>query len=250
RMIRRIWIAALVASLCGHAAAQTAGEIIDKHIAARGGLEKIKAMKTVRMTGQLDLGGGQMAVLVSEQKRPNVMRMDMLIGPMVAVRAYDGKHGWIFMPQMGHTQPQPMSDDDLKDALEEADIDTPLVDYKAKGNNVEFVGREAVEGHDCYRLRLTLKNGDVRDHFIDSETFLDIRSQGGRKGSDGEESTFVQTVSDFREVDGVIFPHLSVVEVTQKGQAAGKFTYKIERIEINIPIDDEHFRMPASQPSK
>src|SRR3954469_23773582 len=124
----RIIIAVLCLCACGAffasaARAQTIDEVIAKHTEARGGAEKLGAMKSFRQSGQLDLGGGQIATLVQEQKRPNMMRMELIMsGKPTAIRAYDGKSGWVFMPQTGKTNPEPADAATLKDLTEESDF--------------------------------------------------------------------------------------------------------------------------------
>jgi len=247
--IRSISIAVVLVclALCMAARAQTAEEIVARNIAARGGAEKLNKLSTIRLTGTLDLGGGVMATLISEQKRPDLMRMDMIMGPIRAVRAYDGHGAWQFMPQMGQDKPQPMSAEDARDAIEEADFGGPLLNYKEKGHKIELLGREVVDGRDCYKLKVTLKSGDVRTYWIDAGSFLESRVEGARKTPAGEAS-FVQTLADYELVDGLMFPHLSTVEVKDPNGQSGKYIYKVEKIDVNPVLEDEHFKMPSEPP--
>ena len=116
------------------ASAQTADEIIAKSIAARGGLEKIKAVTSVRTTGTMTVGPGIEVPFVMEQKRPNSMRMDITFQGMTIVQAYDGKTGWQINPMQGRKDPEPLPEDALRQIDLQADVDgSPLVDYKSKG---------------------------------------------------------------------------------------------------------------------
>jgi hypothetical protein len=235
----------LLAGSC--ALAQSVDELVSKNIAARGGAEKLAALKTVHMTGTLDLGQFK-ATLVSDNKRPDQMRMDMITSQFTATRAYDGKTGWSVMPQEGQPDPKPMNADDLKDAIEEAEFVGPLVDYKQKGHKLELLGHEAIDGRDCYKLKLTRGGtGEVRTIWLDGQTFLERRVEGGRKTDKGEES-YVQNLDDYREVEGLKFPFKSVVEVNS-AQGNGKYTYSVEKIELNKPMDNTRFEMPAAMPA-
>lgn len=226
--------------------AQTVDEVIAKHIDARGGAEKLAAMKSVRQTGQLDMGGGKMATLISEQKRPNLMRMDLVLTGQTAIRAFDGKIGWYFMPQMGHTQPQPADPETLRDLVEESDFAGPLIDAKEKGHKLELAGREAVDGKDCYKVVVTRAGtNEQRNYYLEADTFLESRITG-----DSPTGSFSQTLSDYKKVDGVMFPFTSVVEITTSNAPAQKFVYKIEKIEVNPDMPNEHFAMPTTAPSK
>jgi hypothetical protein len=230
------------ASAAPAAALPTVDEVIAKHVAARGGMDKLKSVQTLRMSGRMTMGPGIEAPVAVEVKRPQHMRMEMQFQGMTAIQAYDGKNGWMIMPFGGRTDPQPMSPDDVKDAEDMADMDGVLVDYKAKGHTVEMVGKEKVEGTDAYKLKVTLKNGDERYVFLEADSFMEIRNEGKRKirGSDVEvEASF----GDFKEVGGIIYPHS--IEQNIKGNPQ-KQAITIEKIDLNPAIDDTRFKMPAS----
>jgi hypothetical protein len=222
-------------------------QVIDRHIEARGGREKLATIKSVRMSGPLDLGPGGTAQLITEQRRPNGFRQDFIFNDQPNSRAYDGKIGWSHIPFMGIPKPTPMPADELKSIIEEADIDGPLVDYQRKGHKVELLGREPIDGRECYHLKVTLKNGDVRHHFIDAETMQLARVEG-KQVEQGQEISYVQTLRDFRDVNAVMFPFQSEVEQSSPA-GAQRFVYHIEKIETNVPMDDAHFAMPATQPA-
>jgi outer membrane lipoprotein-sorting protein len=224
------------------AALPSVDEVIAKHVAARGGMDKLKSVQTLRMSGRMTMGPGIEAPVSVEVKRPQHMRMEMQFQGMTAIQAYDGASGWMIMPFGGRTDPQPMSPDDVKDAEDMADMDGVLVDYKAKGHTVELVGKEKVEGTDAYKLKVKLKNGDERYVFLEAESFMEIRNEGKRKirGSDVEvEANF----GDFKEVGGILYPHS--IEQAVKGNPQ-KQSITIEKIDLNPTIDDARFKMPAS----
>ncbi len=147
---RTLAVAALAALAALPASAQTLDEILAKNYQAHGGLDKIKAVKTMRMTGTMTVGPGIEAPFVLEQKRPNMMRMDITIQGMTITQAYDGKTGWQLNPLAGRKDPELLPADQAKQMEEQADIDGPLIDYKAKGNTIEYVGKDKVEGSDAY----------------------------------------------------------------------------------------------------
>lgn len=244
---RSFIVAILVCALVALAAEpQTVDEVIAKHLEARGGTEKLADMKSVHQTGQLDMGGGRIATLISDQKRPNLMRMELVLTGRTSVRAYDGKNGWYFIPQMGHKQPQPADAETMKELVEESDFGGALLDANEKGHKLELVGREAVDGKDCYRVQVTRAgSGDVRNYYLDVDTFLESRITGDSPGG-----SFSQTLSDYRKVDGVLFPFTSVVEITTPNAPPQKFVYKIDKIEVNSDMPNDHFVMPTTAPSK
>ena len=227
------------------AALPSVDEIIAKHVAARGGMDKLKSVQSLRMSGRMTMGPGIEAPVSVEVKRPHRMRMEMQFQGMTAIQAYDGTSGWSIMPFGGRTDAQPMSPDDVKEAEDMADMDGVLVDYKAKGHTVELVGKDKVEGTDAYKLKVKLKNGDERYVFLEAESFMEIRNEGKRKirGSDVEvEASF----GDFKEVGGTMFPHS--IEQAMKGSPQ-KQSITIDKIDINPPLDESRFKMPAAAPA-
>ena len=247
-MIRAIRISiCLLIALSSATFAQSLEEVLSKHIAARGGAEKLAAMKSFRQTGQLDLGGGRLATLATAQKRPNLLRMELIQpGMQTAVRAYDGKNGWMFMPMMGKTQPEAADPATQQELIEESDFGGALLDWKEKGHKLELLGRENVEGKDCYKIEVTRAgSGDKRQYFLDPDTFLEVRVTGTQQAG-----AFSQTLSDNKAVEGLTFPFTSVVEMTAPNGQVQKFVYKVDKIEINPDLPDEHFKMPTTMPSK
>jgi len=166
--------AALCLSLLS--AAQTADELVAKNIEAKGGMDKIAAVKTMRMTGKALLPGGFVGAVSQENARPNLVRETFSLQGMTAVQAYDGSSGWQIQPFGGRKDPQLMGEDDLRDLLIDSDFDGPMVNYKEKGNTIEYLGHDVVDGDDALRLKVTLKNGDILYYYLDPDTYLEIRN--------------------------------------------------------------------------
>src|SRR5438067_12703972 len=145
---------------------QTADELIAKNIQAKGGMDKIKAIKTVRMTGKLDAAGGFTGLIGQENMRPSLVRETFTLQGMTQVQAYDGSLGWQIRPFGGRKDPQLMGEDDMRDHLIDADFDGPLIDYNAKGNRVEFQGLYTVDGDGTLRLKVILKNVDIIYYYL------------------------------------------------------------------------------------
>ncbi|HVN08879.1 MAG TPA: outer membrane lipoprotein-sorting protein [Patescibacteria group bacterium] len=237
---------ALAAVFALPAAAQTVDEIIAKNMEARGGEAKLRAVKAVRMTGKIEVGPGMVAPMVMMIKRPEMVRMEFTVQGMTAVQAYDGKDGWGIMPFQGKKDAEPMSADDAKLMEAEGDLDGPLVDYKSKGNSVEYLGKEKVEGSDAYKLRVTRKNGIVETSFIDVDSGLEVKTITKAKvhGNETEEESMY---SDFRTVDGLVIP-FAIESGTVGGTQKQKIT--VEKVEFNPDLSDSQFHMPAAAPAE
>ena len=241
-MRHTVIVLAVISCLSVLAYGQTADELVNKNIQAKGGIEKIKAIKAVRIRGKLNVGGGLIAATLQENERPNLIRETVTLQGMTAVTAYDGTTGWQIQPFGGHKDPEFMGEDDLKDLLLDADFDGPLVDYKEKGNTVEFLGHDVVDGDDALRLKVTLKDGDIVYYYLDPDTFLEIRKEVQEfvRGSVRESVT---EMGSYKPVAGVMYPY-SISQGSKANPAAQTTT--IEKIEVNVPIDKADFAVPAS----
>src|SRR6266700_2779219 len=170
-MLRLAGLALLATPL----SAQTADEIIAKYVKTVGGMDKIQAVTTLRRTGKFTGGGGFEAAVLQENKRPTKVREEFALQGMTGVNAYDGKTGWKIEPWQGKKDPEALSEEEMKQIVEDADFDDPLVNYQQKGNKVEFVGTDQVEGTDAFKLKVTLASGDVRYYYMDSDYYVPIK---------------------------------------------------------------------------
>lgn len=215
----------------------TLDEIIARHIDARGGIEKLSSIKSLKETGHVTAGARRGARVSRERKRPDRMRIEFTVQGVTGIQIFDGKEGWKFSPLDGDLEPQPLPDEAEVEAAEEADIDGPLVDWKAKGHQVEFVGREMLNDRDTYKLKITLASGAVFHQYLDAETFTRVRSDSSRMVR-GKVVRTVGTYSDYRSTDGVLFPHLIEVEAVGRPQ---RLRVVVDTIEINPDLSDERF---------
>jgi hypothetical protein len=232
-----------VCCLSVFAQCQTAEELVDKNIQAKGGMEKIKAIHSVHMTGKLTAGGGFTATVTQDGMRPNLVRETFSLQGMTGVQAYDGTVGWQIQPFGGHKDPELMGEDDVRDLLRDADFDGPLVDYREKGNTVEYLGHDVVDGDDALRLKVTLKNGDILYYYLDPDTYLEIRKeiQEFIRGSIKEN---VVDLGSYKPVAGVMYPFSIASGPKNRPNAAQTTT--IEKIDVNVPLAKSEFELPAS----
>jgi len=223
--------------------AQHVDEIIAKNIHARGGLEKLKAVKTLRTTVKFSDGSFR-AQFRQENKRPGKVREEFIVQGMAQIQAYDGKTGWQISPFNGRKDPDLMSADDMKGLIVDGDIDGPLVDYKEKGHTAELVGHDSMEGTDCYKIKLSMKNGDIRYYYLDTDSFLELKVeiQTTIRGALQESELYY---GDYEQVNGIYYPF--AVEQAQKGSSSRQ-QFSVEKIEQNLDLDDALFAMPLAEP--
>jgi len=239
--------AAALASLCLAASvagqSPTAEDIVAKNIQARGGIEKIRAVQTLRMTGTMLVGDDRLPTTI-EWKRPDKTRWEFEADGQTAIQVYDGKRGWTLMPFEGNKDPEEMSDQELEDVALQADLDGPLVDAAAKGNKITLLGKDDSDGRQAWELKVTRKNGDERFVYIDAETYLQTKTVT-KRSMGGQEIEIKSVIDDYRTVDGVQLPHS--FDASAEGMPAGQ-SLRFSKAEINVPIDDSRFQKPPSEP--
>jgi hypothetical protein len=224
--------------------AQTADEIVAKALQARGGAEKLKALKSIKITGAVAIEGQSMSFL-QLQKRPNKLRRDLSLQGMTLSRGFDGQQGWEKTPVQGSSESavKVLAGQELEELRTEADFDGILMEYKQKGYKVELSGKEAVDGKDAYRLKVTMKDGVVRNIFIDAASFLEIKV-AGKTQREGAATDFELVLSDYRNVEGVMFPFSFEDRQSSGGAASQKLV--LQKVEFNIAIDDANFAVPKT----
>jgi hypothetical protein len=222
--------------------AQTADELVNKNLTAHGGMEKLKALHSLRMTGKMQQGSFSMQIGL-DTMAPDLVRQTFTLMGMTGIMAYDGASGWRVMPFSGRKDPEMLGEDDLRGLQDDSDFYGHLADYKQKGNTIEYLGHDTVDGDDAYRLKVTLKNGDIVYYYLDPETFLEIRTELVQFIHGSVRESFSE-MGSYKLVNGVYFPFaLEQGNPRNPGETA-KIT--IDKIEANVAMDPAQFKMPAA----
>lgn len=215
--------------------------IVARYVAARGGLDRIRAIATLRQKGHASAGASREALVTRELKRPDHARFEFTVQGVTAVFVSNGQRGWRVSPFEGDQNPEPLADEVVKEAAEQGDIEGPLVDWKAKGHTLELVGRESIGGREAYKLKLTLKSGAIRYEYLDVKSLNLVRSDSTRQVR-GRPVEIQTTFSDFKKAGGVVFPHL--LEIAAKGRPQ-RLRVVVEKVEVNPSLSDARFEMPS-----
>jgi hypothetical protein len=234
-------LAAGIACAAALLSAQTAEELVNKNLAAKGGIEKLKALHSLRMTDKMQQGSFVIQIGMDTMP-PNLLRQTFTLMGMTGVEAYDGAAGWRIMPFQGRKDPELIGEDDLRGLQDEADFYGHLVDYKEKGNTIEYLGHDTVDGDDAYRLKVTLKNGDIVYYYLDPETFLEIRTESVQFIHGSVRESFTE-MGSYKLVNGVYFPFAMESGSPRNPGETGKVT--IDKIEANVAVDPSEFKMPV-----
>jgi len=274
--------AALVAAEKSSPAAKlTAAQVIEKHVAARGGQQAWRGVQSMSWNGKMEVGFADSAArsaryvsnaamahtptkreilameasakpetakqvqlpFLLEMKRPNKSRLELEFAGKTAVQVYDGTQGWMVRPYLNRDDWEPFSPEQAKEQAAQAGLEDPLFDYAAKGSKAELESVEPVENHASYKLKLTTKNGDVQHIWIDAQSFLDVKVEGTPRRMDGRMRTVWVYQRDFRAVQGLVVPF--VLETAVDGY---KDTHKmtIEKVAVNPKLEDSLFVKPQA----
>jgi outer membrane lipoprotein-sorting protein len=244
----------------------TAAQIVERNVAARGGLAAWRGVKTMTWSGELEAGGNNRPTLampgprakgampparpreqmqlpfVLEMKRPRMSRLEIKFNGQQAVQVYDGGHGWKVRPFLNRRDVESYTPDELKVAAGQSDLDGPLIDYAAKGTSVKLEGVEKIEGHDTYRLALTRRDKQVQHVWIDANTFLETKIEGAPRRLDGRYHQVWVLTRNYKSVSGIVIP--TVMETTVQG-VANTEKINIEKIDVNPKLADSRFAKPT-----
>lgn len=240
-MRRQVTLFTVAAGLiAGYALAQTPSpdELIAKHLAAKGGADKLKAINSIRLTGTITVQGNDMAITVLS-KRPNRMRQEVTTPAGNVIQAYDGQQVWGINPMFGSSAPRPLEGPQADAIKSQSLFDGPLVGYKERGDTLEVVGQAEVDGAMTWKMKLTRKDGRAMHIYLDANTGLERQwsTTMEQNGLTAEIETFM---SDHQVTDGIQVAR--TLRTLMGGQPVG--IMKISSVEFNAPIEDSVFVMP------
>jgi hypothetical protein len=264
-----VGVLAVSAAAVAAPAKLTAQQIVDKNIAARGGLAAWRGVETLSWSGKMDAGGRATKAAIAlgkaqpppatlppstepaaqpqlpfllEMKRPRKTHLEIEFKGQTAIQVYDGTNGWKVRPFLNRHEVESFTPEELKAVGSQADLDGPLVDYAAKGTTVELDGTEQVEGKDAYKLRLTLNNKQVLHEWIDAKTFLEVKIEGTPRRLDKRYHPVFVYMRDYKSVNGLMIPHLMETRV-QGVPTAEKI--RIEKVLVNPSLNETRFAKPT-----
>lgn len=243
----RLVAAVLLLATASSAFAYTADELAAKNVAAKGGAEKLAALHSLRLTGKLLVNGDTLQLgYAATLARPDSVRIEATLQGLTLIQAYDGTQGWKVNPFQGRKDPEKMSADDAKDLSEDAaDFTGALVDWKAKGYTLDYLGTEDVDGTDAYKLRVSRSNGDITYVYLDPDYFLEIRTIS-RRIEHGVPRETVTDYGDYEQVNGVYF---AFAQASGPKGSSDRNKVQFDKAEANTPLDGALFRFPAAPPA-
>ena len=221
----------------------TVDELIAKHVAARGGMAALAAIKTLKMTGTMRPGGFDVQLAFNETvARPGSVRIDATLQNLTVTQAWDGQKGWQIQPFQGRKDPEDLSSDDTKSLQEEADFEGALINARGKGAAVQYLGMVDIDDAPAYAIRADLKNGDQLTYYLDPVAMLTVRLET-RQLVRGAEQITDTDYGDYEKVDGAYFP-FEIASGAKGSNQQQRVTYT--SVTANQPVDPTVFERPAA----
>ncbi len=230
--MKRILLSLLVLASAFTVKAQTADEVIAKHIDAIGGAENWKKVNSMKMEGVLQVQGAEVNVVVTVLHGKG-MRQDISVMGMTGYEIVTPTEGWDFMPFQGQTEPEAKTAEELAEAQDNLDAQGELIDYAAKGHKVELIGKEDVEGTECFKLKVTKKGGSISTLFFDPKTYYIVQSKSTQKAN-GQEMEVVTSFSNYEKLPEGI--------VVAKSLTLPFGEMNMSKITVNGPVEESFFK--------
>ena len=231
-MKKLLIITALFVSSLSHA--QNLDEIINKHIAAIGGIENWNKIKSLKMDCSLKAQGADISINISQIDQVAV-RQDIDAMGMKGFSIITKTEGWVFMPFQGHTKPEAMTADDLRNSQDDLNLRDEFITYKELGKKIEYVGKDDIDGLECHKVKMVDKNGQETTYYIDTESYYVIR-QVDKVKANGKEMENTTSFSNFEKLpEGIVYP---------MAISSGWGSMDVVKLEINPKFDDSLFKLP------
>ncbi|MBI5372722.1 MAG: hypothetical protein HZA79_11935 [Sphingobacteriales bacterium] len=230
--MKRLILSILLLAAAFAGQSQTADEIISKHLEAIGGADNWRKVNSVKMEGILQVQGAEVHVTLTVLHGKG-MRQDISVMGMTGYEIVTPTEGWSYMPFQGQQTPEAKTPEDLAEAQDELDAQGSLVDYAAKGHTVELLGKEDVEGTECYKIKISKKGGSPETIFIDPKTFYIVQSKTLHKAN-GQEMEVVTSYSNYEKLPEGI--------VVAKSLTLPYGELNLGKILINEPVEESFFK--------
>lgn len=232
-MTKTIITSLAVAFLSFASIAQTTDEIIAKHIEAIGGKDNWAKIKSLRTEGTIKAQGAEIKI-ISTQIDKKASRTDIALMGMNGYNILTTTEGWQFMPFQGQTKPEPMTADDVKTGQDELDIQDEFITYKQLGKKIENLGKDDVDGTECFKIKMIDKDGKETTYYLDPSNYFVIKETAKIKAN-GKEMENSSTYSNYKKTENGVFIAMNI--------GGGFGDMEITKIEINPKIDESIFKI-------
>lgn len=216
-------------------------ELVKRNMETRGGRELWQTINSLKLSGQMDVGQGVHVPYVLEQKRPDRMCLKFEFDKQITVQCSSGNTGWKSVPFRARTTPEPLTEKELRESADSADLYGLLYNYAKRGNIIVVEGKAKFNGKDVYKLKITLPRGAVRWLYLDAETALEVKLESQRMVR-GKQRLVETVYKDWQETEGLLISHRQETRTSGDTQ----FHYlTVDKVEVNPGFDDKMFEMPV-----
>lgn len=240
KLLRQSVVALATLSVSFAVQAQTVDEIVNKHIEAIGGKDKINGMKSMRIEADMEVMGNQATSTTTVLYGTGSLSEIDFGGQKIVNCVTADKGGWSINPMAGQVTAEPMPEEQAKLGKSQLSPGGALLDYAAKGNTVELAGQEEVNGVKAWKLKVTTKEGGNLVYYIDQATYYVVKTVS-KVSTGGQEMEQGVSFSDYKKTDyGFVTPHTSAIELPQ----GMTLNVTVKKVEINKEIDPKIFDKP------
>jgi outer membrane lipoprotein-sorting protein len=219
--------------------AQTANDVIGKYVDAMGGKDKMLKLNSVYEEITTSVMGQEIPgkVWIINNKG---MRTEMSVMGQKIISVITKDTGWMVNPLMGNSAPQPLPGDQIKQSVSRMDLRGQLMDYAAKGYTATLLGKEAVNGKDNYKIKLTKTGEQNFTFFIDASTYLISKIQTNVQASGVSANTEIFMTDYKKTPEGYSFPYSTTINVNPGGEIKSV----INKVTVNPTVDPSLFLKP------
>ncbi len=219
--------------------AQTAGDVIAGYIKFIGGEKNWAKVKTITTSGEYNYGGVAFP-FTTYSKAPNQYKFIVPFNGKHYTQAYDGTKGWTIDAFKGETNPTLLSGKPAMALANEADVELEdaLINYKAKGHQASFEGKENIEDKECFKVKLARKNGDIETYYFETKTYALVLKNAIAKNIELQGALLNIYYSEYKAVEGIKLPFKTVC----KSNDQTILTITLDKAELNKPIADKEFQ--------
>ena len=235
KLIKHLSFAVTGLLLAAMSFAQTADEIVAKHITAIGGVDNWKKVNNMRQEATLSVQGMDIPVVITAVHNKATKQEYTVMG-MTGYSIITSEGGWNFNPMQGQTKPEPITQDELKYGKDNLDLQGDFVDYKAKGHTIQLMDKEDIEGVECFKIKLSRKSGNESIFFFDPKTYYIVRTSS-KMSANGQEVESVVNMSNYQKLpEGIVIAY--TIEST-----AVPAPITVTKVIVNGKIDEAVFKV-------
>ncbi len=218
--------------------AQSINRILKEMIDAQGGRKTIESIKDMTIVGEVEMPQQGISGTVNiYKKEPDKRRLDLDAKGIVIIQVYDGQRTVWTNPQTGDIEE--MDEQQAARMIRQSLPIAAIIDPEKHGIVFTYKGKETVEGKECFVLEQVFKDGYTMIRYVDSDTYLSVKSKSVLAGPGGSEIQVEQVMSDFRKVDGMTMAYS--VTTYYNGSVFNEIRFK--EVKFNTGLEDSLFQL-------